>query len=71
MEWIKVSDRLPDVNYSIDVLVTTLHNGTAYTETCIWNPHKRLFVMWNSYTEDDEPVDGVIAWMPFPEPFVE
>ena len=73
MEWIEVTNRLPE--NGADVIVTALCGilgrrvlfgkyGTGFT-----NDEIPEFVEWSDYCEDWLPIDCVIAWMPYPEPY--
>jgi hypothetical protein len=72
MEWIKVSDRNPEHGENVFVtarLDTPGCTSHRYVETAQYNADEDTYVVWDSYFEVEEPVEGVVAWMPYPTPY--
>ena len=61
VEWIPVSERLPEIN--VAVIVTDIETTGTYS----------AYYMGNGFWECDNGTfkDRIIAWMPLPEPYKE
>lgn len=59
--WIPVSERLPKIPIRVQVQLDNSWIITAYYDES----------EWYAVPGDDEPIDGVLAWMPLPEPWRE
>ena len=71
MEWVKVSERLPD--WGCQVMVTVewkIGNCEVYrfVDTCEYYP-VHGFSYYDDTYEELMTVEGVVAWMPLPEPY--
>lgn len=71
MEWIKVGDRLPENGKRV---LVTCSNGSKdfpafsiYIASCYNRDGKGEWID----QQDEYAINGVVAWMPLPEPFVE
>lgn len=72
MEWIKVSEKLPNANERI-ICTCVREDGSRYVTTDLWYVTTDYcdcacdgFYEWDSYYQEDVLFDGqVIAWMPF------
>lgn len=55
--WVPVSERLPKIPIRVQVQLDNNWIITAYYDES----------EWYAVPGDDEPIDGVLAWMPLPE----
>lgn len=71
MEWIKVSERLPDT--SMRVLVTeeyhTERGNYRVVGEIYYDADCQLFYSWDAYLECENVREEVIAWVPMPKPY--
>lgn len=69
MEWIKVSDKLPDQSMEvIATIVPEYNHDDRFVGVCQYNAIDRCFQIWDDYWEDMLKVEA-IAWMPKPDPY--
>lgn len=70
MEWIKVSDRLPDRKMRV---LITIHHPDDPTRRCVdectYDAMDGGFIWWDDYYQETLNYENVIAWMPLPEPY--
>jgi hypothetical protein len=70
MEWVKVSDRLPDDSMRVLVTIQNEDQGGYYYATewgCIYNKYTNQFTYWDDYFMESRAFNNVVAWMPLPE----
>ena len=71
MEWINVSERRPETNMPVIVTIAKKKDpkDLYVADDVYYEPDGDYFAWWNDYTDMEEVVTGVIAWMPYPKPY--
>lgn len=72
MEWIKVSERLPEESMRVIVTRETAIEHLFFCQVCMVDYYEDLgFVSWHDDMVTYMPVRGVTAWMPVPKAYKE
>lgn len=67
-EWIPVTERLPE-NFQRVLVTIVNYNDDKVVRVAEYHDNKRMFQIKENYEQWEVGEEGLLAWMPLPEPY--